>query len=166
MGPQPEEYAIGYTKPTTPRLWVGPWRGRKPRAGGAGSPPGRTPPRWACCCQEPGLNGGPSGCSPPPPLLSACQLGTLHGCQLDLLENSFFFVQLKNPNEDGEGAGILPGERGGLPHLPVSRQQVLFVKRKARPVCLPGIHPKCGFHGCFGEENIFIAPLEPFWSIV
>lgn len=32
--------------------------------------------------------------------------------------------------------------------------------------CLRRVRPKYEFHGCFGEENIFIVPLVPFQSIV
>lgn len=64
----------------------------------------------------------------------------------------------------GGGVRSGPGTRGlssGGPAL-CSGLTTLFVKKR----CLRRVGPKLEFHGCLGEENIFIAPLVPFQSIV
>lgn len=64
----------------------------------------------------------------------------------------------------GVGVGSGPRTRGlssGGPAL-CSGLTTPFVKK----CCLRRVRPKLEFHGCLGEENIFIAPLVPFQSIV
>lgn len=86
--------------------------------------------------------------------------------------------------ELGSPQGITSGQwsrppAGGCPHqardLSSSRQpsslgytHYLREKKKKNQynVCLHWVLSKYVFHGCFGEENIFIVPLVSFQSIV
>ena len=61
-----------------------------------------------------------------------------------------------------------PVGSGALLHLTPSPLWAKYTTREKSNTmsALRWVHPKYVFHGCCGEENIFIVPLVPCWSIV